>query len=109
LCELLWEIPDDPRAALRWSLAKLRRLVDEPDRPRILSEGDTVRLDREGMLIDVLEAKRRAAEGLSQVDTAELEQLAWSFRGARYRSRGPWCKSPGTRHRHSRCSTGCCA
>ena len=24
LCELLWEIPDDPRGSLRWSLSKLR-------------------------------------------------------------------------------------
>jgi DNA-binding SARP family transcriptional activator len=29
LCELLWEIPDDPRGSLRWSLSKLRRLVDD--------------------------------------------------------------------------------
>ena len=28
LCELLWEIPDDPRGSLRWSLSKLRRLVE---------------------------------------------------------------------------------
>jgi DNA-binding SARP family transcriptional activator/tetratricopeptide (TPR) repeat protein len=28
LCELLWEGPDDPRAALRWSLTKLRPIVD---------------------------------------------------------------------------------
>jgi TolB-like protein len=82
LCELLWEIPDDPRAALRWSLAKLRRLVDEPDRPRLLSEGDTVRFEREGMIIDVVEARRHLAHGLSKVDTPQLEQLAWSFRGA---------------------------
>jgi hypothetical protein len=26
LCELLWEIPDDPRGSLRWSLSKLRRM-----------------------------------------------------------------------------------
>ena len=26
LCELFWELPDDPRGALRWSLSKLRRL-----------------------------------------------------------------------------------
>ena len=29
LCDLLWEGPDDPRGALRWSLAKLRPLLDE--------------------------------------------------------------------------------
>jgi DNA-binding SARP family transcriptional activator len=30
LCGLLWDGPDDPRAALRWSLTKLRPLVDGP-------------------------------------------------------------------------------
>ena len=29
LCELLWEVPDDPRGSLRWSLSKLRQLVDD--------------------------------------------------------------------------------
>src|SRR6188508_2305255 len=37
LCELLWEIPDDPRGSLRWSLSKLRRLVDDDDRPRLVA------------------------------------------------------------------------
>src|SRR5690606_11443343 len=30
LCEMLWESADDPRAALRWSLSKLRPLLDTP-------------------------------------------------------------------------------
>src|SRR3954462_13080099 len=43
LCTLLWEVPDDPRGALRWSLSKLRGLVDEPDgRLRILADRETV-------------------------------------------------------------------
>ena len=29
LCDLLWEGPDDPRGALRWSLSKLRPLVND--------------------------------------------------------------------------------
>ncbi|CAH2599680.1 protein of unknown function [Rhodovastum atsumiense] len=32
LCTLLWDVPDDPHGALRWSLSKLRMLVDEPSR-----------------------------------------------------------------------------
>jgi len=28
LCALLWDGPDDPRAALRWSLTKIRPLLD---------------------------------------------------------------------------------
>ena len=32
LCEMFWDVPDDPRGALRWSLSKIRPLVDEPGR-----------------------------------------------------------------------------
>jgi DNA-binding SARP family transcriptional activator/tetratricopeptide (TPR) repeat protein len=39
LCDLLWQGPDDPRAALRWSLAKLRDVLGAPaivaDRERV--------------------------------------------------------------------------
>lgn len=49
LCELLWDGPDDPRAALRWSLSKLRPLVDERhlvcDRERIGFVADGVDVD----------------------------------------------------------------
>ncbi|HEY2749496.1 MAG TPA: BTAD domain-containing putative transcriptional regulator, partial [Polyangia bacterium] len=49
LCELLWDGPDDPRAALRWSLSKLRPLVDdaaiESDRERIGFVGGAVDVD----------------------------------------------------------------
>src|ERR1700704_5817345 len=40
LCAMLWPIPDDPRAALRWSLTRLRPLVDEPKCPRIIADRD---------------------------------------------------------------------
>src|SRR5262249_42381059 len=28
LCEMFWQIPDDPRGALRWSLSRIRQVVD---------------------------------------------------------------------------------
>lgn len=28
LCDLLWDIPDDPRGALRWSLSRLRAVIE---------------------------------------------------------------------------------
>ena len=37
LCGLLWELPDDPRGSLRWSLSKLRQLVDDGEHPRIVA------------------------------------------------------------------------
>src|SRR5215510_7959627 len=53
LCELLWEIPDDPRGSLRWSLSKLRRLVDDGGRERIVADRLAVRFDATDVAIDV--------------------------------------------------------
>src|SRR5688572_32092541 len=53
LCELLWEVPDDPRGSLRWSLSKLRRLVDDETRERIVADRLTVRFDGSDVAIDV--------------------------------------------------------
>src|SRR5690606_6302637 len=40
LCELLWDVPNDPRGELRWCLSKIRALVDEPGRKRVDTPGD---------------------------------------------------------------------
>lgn len=42
LCELLWEVPDDPRGSLRWSLSKLRRLLDDDGRCRVIDRKSVV-------------------------------------------------------------------
>jgi pimeloyl-ACP methyl ester carboxylesterase/DNA-binding SARP family transcriptional activator len=65
---LLWEVPDDPKAALRWSLSKLRALVDDPGRPRLIAKGDVVELDLEDFAVDLHELRRRAAGGATSAD-----------------------------------------
>jgi DNA-binding SARP family transcriptional activator/pimeloyl-ACP methyl ester carboxylesterase len=80
LCSLFWDVPDDPRGALRWSLSKLRALVDEPDRPRIAGGRETVAFDGDGVEIDVLTARRRAQENGGASITA-LKETAELFRG----------------------------
>src|SRR5262249_37868447 len=40
LCDLFWDVPDDPRASLRWSLSRLRSVVDEPGQERIVADRD---------------------------------------------------------------------
>src|SRR5215831_2532730 len=45
LCELLWDVPNDPRGELRWCLSKVRSLVDEASRRRVEARGDTISLD----------------------------------------------------------------
>ena len=34
LCDLLWDVPQDPRGELRWCLSKIRSLVDDLGRRR---------------------------------------------------------------------------
>src|SRR6185295_5548091 len=53
LCELLWEAPDDPRGSLRWSLSKLRRLVDDRERCRLVADRLSIELDTADIEIDV--------------------------------------------------------
>ncbi len=81
LCSLLWNLPDDPRGALRWSLSKLRRLVDEPTAARIVADRETVRFDPKGAHIDVQDLRRRAADGLENGATKDLASLAKAFGG----------------------------
>lgn len=53
LCETFWDVPNDPRAALRWSLSKIRAalgeqahwLVSERERVACIADGATVDLD----------------------------------------------------------------
>lgn len=81
LCELLWEVPADPRGELRWCLSKIRRIVDRPDRRRLDAGAEAVRLDLAGCAVDALDVARAAAEGLSALATEELRTLAALFAG----------------------------
>jgi DNA-binding SARP family transcriptional activator/tetratricopeptide (TPR) repeat protein len=75
LCDLLWEIPDDPRGSLRWSLSKLRRLLDDDERPRILADRSSVGVDIEDLAIDVTELLAATAN-LKDKSTSSLESAA---------------------------------
>jgi DNA-binding SARP family transcriptional activator/predicted ATPase len=81
LCQLLWDIPDDPRGSLRWSLSKLRRLVDDVGRTRVLADRDRVGFDADGISIDIRELKQLVARGLREVPSEALELAASRYRG----------------------------
>lgn len=81
LCELLWDVADDPRAALRWSLTKLRELVDRGQTLRLLTDREQVRLELEGVSVDVFEVRPLMRTALSQVPTEQLERALALFRG----------------------------
>jgi len=81
LCAMFWDLPDDPRGALRSSLSKLRPLVDTPVRRRILAERDAVRLDSADAEIDLFAVQSILRGRSDEVSTEELEQAAALFRG----------------------------
>ncbi|HEX7081599.1 MAG TPA: AAA family ATPase [Gammaproteobacteria bacterium] len=81
LCDLLWEIPDDPRGSLRWSLSKLRRLVDDDSRQRIVADRNSVAFDASDVEIDVLALHALAGGGLEHVSLDALEAAAARYRG----------------------------
>jgi pimeloyl-ACP methyl ester carboxylesterase/DNA-binding SARP family transcriptional activator len=72
LCELLWEIPDDPRASLRWSLSKLRPLVNDEASERLTADRERVAFERCGAAVDVMRAEQACAEGLDKRSREEL-------------------------------------
>src|SRR4029434_1956129 len=63
LCELLWEAPDDPRASLRWSLAKVMRPVKNEYSPRLGGERGELAFEPRGAKIDVVELRAELSGG----------------------------------------------
>src|SRR5215467_2591084 len=55
ICELLWDVPNDPRGELRWCLSKIRGLVDDPNRKRVIADGAHIRLDLTDCFVDTTE------------------------------------------------------
>src|SRR5262245_14118263 len=81
LCELLWDVPNDPRGELRWCLSKVRGLVDEPGRQRVEARGETVRLDLSDCAVDAIDVSRAGAAGVDTLGTRPLQELAALFGG----------------------------
>lgn len=81
LCELLWDVPNDPRGELRWCLSKLRGMVDGPDRHRVEVCGDSVRLDLADAAVDALQIAEAAQQGIAGLAPERLRTLAELFGG----------------------------
>jgi len=85
LCELLWDGPDDPRAQLRWSLSKLRPLLDdgkpEGKAQRLRADRERIALDLGDIDMDVAGIRSTTRQGLADLPTAVLANLAGRFAG----------------------------
>lgn len=52
LCELFFDVPDDPRAALRWSLNKIRHVLGDHAR-LLIADRERVAIDAAGFVFDI--------------------------------------------------------
>lgn len=75
LCELLWEIPDDPRGALRWSLSKLRPLVNDDHAERLTADRERTGFEPNGAAIDMLRLEQACTAGLAKMSSRELKDI----------------------------------
>jgi DNA-binding SARP family transcriptional activator/TolB-like protein len=81
LCELLWDVPNDPRGELRWCLSKARSILDEPGLRRVRTRDDTVELDFADCFVDAIEIARATQKGLQTIAPERLRTLCMLFAG----------------------------
>jgi TolB-like protein/DNA-binding SARP family transcriptional activator len=77
LCELLWDVPNDPRGELRWCLSRIRSVIG----PRVVTADDAISLDLSDCSIDALEVERAARDGVATLDPSRQRALAALIQG----------------------------
>jgi len=81
LCGLLWDVPNDPRGELRWCLSKLRNLLDDDARRRVVTDDNLVALDLSDCRVDVVDVARVLEAGIDDASTSRLVELSELFAG----------------------------
>lgn len=81
LCELLWDVPNDPRGELRWCLSKLRNVLDDEQHRRVETRGDAIELNLSDCMVDVREITRTMQQSLDALDLQQLRALESLFVG----------------------------
>lgn len=74
LCELFWKEPNDPRSTLRWSLSKIRPLVNQSDKERLIADRERVSLLTYDVFIDVREMALKTSDPFTTAQ--ELEGIS---------------------------------
>src|SRR5438034_5698718 len=81
LCELLFDGPDDPRAALRWSLTKIRPLLDDEGAPRVAADHERVSFQPAGAAVDLVDVLAATGSDPREASADVLARAAARFRG----------------------------
>src|SRR5688500_1364417 len=74
LCDLFWDGPDDPRAALRWSLTKLRPLVNDAEQTRLRADRERVTFTGERATTDSALVRQLLGRDAASVPTEALRR-----------------------------------
>lgn len=77
LCELLWDVPNDPRGELRWCLSRIRSVLG----PRVVTSADTIALNLEGCFVDAAALERAARGGVDAMAPELRRELAALVQG----------------------------
>jgi class 3 adenylate cyclase len=81
LCEMFWQIPDDPRGALRWSLSRIRQILDARNLGCVRADRNFVTLDPAGFDCDFRKIEGLNPGQIEKLDVERMETLAASFKG----------------------------
>lgn len=76
LCELFWEVPDDPRGALRWSLSKLRSALKADGEVPIIADRERAQLNLDNIEIDFSSIRKTLFDEQAVLPLAELRNMA---------------------------------
>ncbi|MEJ5991818.1 transcriptional regulator [Ramlibacter sp. PS3R-8] len=76
LCELLWDLPSDPRGELRWALSKLRTLLERSGQAAVVAAGETIALQLPDGCVDARTVASALQEGIPTLSLDRLQALA---------------------------------
>jgi pimeloyl-ACP methyl ester carboxylesterase/DNA-binding SARP family transcriptional activator/tetratricopeptide (TPR) repeat protein len=81
LCEVFWDLPDDPRGSLRWSLSKIRSILKSGNDDPLEADRNTVLLRAHGIETDYAAVMNLDPAQFDHLPLDRMETLASLFRG----------------------------
>jgi DNA-binding SARP family transcriptional activator len=80
LCDLFWDVADDPRSGLRWCLSRLRTTLHDEHREVLVTDRNSASLSLERVSVDMRTIEQRLVR-VGELQVTELEDMAQQFRG----------------------------
>ena len=81
ICEMFWDVPNDPRGSLRWSLSKIRQVLNRAGTNPVVTSRSTISLHTQSIELDLRSVKAISHRDLAALAVVDLENLAALFRG----------------------------